>query len=315
MGGKPSQLEGKMHLSGKLSDWSFGDLLQIMQVTDKTGSLDIEGESQGRVHFRDGRITGAELAGENGSVVGDDRSGVSDILYVLSTIEEGTFSVGSADGPEVKGWTVEELATDLEGLRLLEAEVVDAGLFDATGVRIIPAIDVPLKIESEDWHVLAGLVPAFTFELLETRNGRGSAVRILHTLHRLGLVEVFVGEEGETDWLNRLADDVAPSPAQPTHVKPPAEEPELDDAPEAPAAEAEPEGDDEPAVEVEDVPDEPAAEEVPEEPVDVGEAPVEPVADADDPPPIKGVSAPASTTLTDGVYDEIRRLRSRVSDS
>jgi hypothetical protein len=29
---------------------------------------------------------------------------------------------------------------------------------------------------------------------------------------------------------------------------------------------------------------------------------------------VKGVSAPASTTLTDGVYDEIRRLRSRVAD-
>jgi hypothetical protein len=27
-----------------------------------------------------------------------------------------------------------------------------------------------------------------------------------------------------------------------------------------------------------------------------------------------GVSAPASTTLTDGVYDEIRRLRSKVSE-
>jgi hypothetical protein len=32
------------------------------------------------------------------------------------------------------------------------------------------------------------------------------------------------------------------------------------------------------------------------------------------PPGVRGVSAPASTTLTDGVYDEIRRLRSKVSD-
>jgi hypothetical protein len=29
---------------------------------------------------------------------------------------------------------------------------------------------------------------------------------------------------------------------------------------------------------------------------------------------VVGVAAPASTTLTDGVYDEIRRLRSRVAD-
>jgi hypothetical protein len=32
------------------------------------------------------------------------------------------------------------------------------------------------------------------------------------------------------------------------------------------------------------------------------------------PSDLKGVAAPASTTLTDGVYDEIRRLRSRVGE-
>ena len=32
------------------------------------------------------------------------------------------------------------------------------------------------------------------------------------------------------------------------------------------------------------------------------------------PADVRGVAAPASTTLTDGVYDEIRRLRSKVSD-
>jgi len=51
-----------------------------------------------------------------------------------------------------------------------------------------------------------------------------------------------------------------------------------------------------------------------EEPVE-DEAP-EPVHAKDrDAKPLKGVAAPASTMLTDGVYDEIRRLRSRVSDS
>ena len=56
-------LEGQMHLSGQLTDWSINDLLQIMQVTQKTGSLDIDGERRGRVHFRDGSVTGAELSG------------------------------------------------------------------------------------------------------------------------------------------------------------------------------------------------------------------------------------------------------------
>lgn len=300
MGGKPSHMEGKMHLSGKLSDWSIGDLLQIMQVTEKTGSLDIDGERQGRVHFREGRVTGAELTGVKGSTVGVDRTGVSDILYVLSNIEEGSFSVGAADGPEVKGWTVEELVTDVEALRTLEGEVVDSGLFEATGVRIVPEIPEPIIVEPEDWHVFVNLAPAFTFERLETRHGRGSAIRVFHTLHRLGLAEAFVGEEGETDWLNRLAEDVAPGSAESAAAQPPVEDEDTSDDADA----------DEPAAV-----DETEVVEL-EEPAEVEEPPVEPAAaNSKEPEAVKGVSAPASTTLTDGVYDEIRRLRSRVSDS
>ena len=91
-----------MHLSGQLSDWSMNDLLQIMQVTKKTGSLDIEGDRRGRVHFREGRVTGAELTGVDGAHTGSDRDGVADILYVLASVGEGSFSVGAADGPELE---------------------------------------------------------------------------------------------------------------------------------------------------------------------------------------------------------------------
>jgi hypothetical protein len=39
-----------------------------------------------------------------------------------------------------------------------------------------------------------------------------------------------------------------------------------------------------------------------------------PDTDEKEPAEVQGVSAPASTTLTDGVYDEIRRLRSKVAE-
>ena len=211
MGRRSSHMEGNMHLSGQLSDWSISDLLQIMQVTSKTGSLDIEGHRRGRVHFREGRVTGAELAGASGSYVGEDRGGIADILYVLSTLEGGKFSVGPADGPEIKGFTVEEVIGEVEALRSLEGEVVDAGLFEAPGVRLVQEIKQPLTVEPEDWHVLVTLVAPFTFSDLESRHGRGGAVRILHTLHRLGMAETVAAEEGESDWLDRLAEDVAPN--------------------------------------------------------------------------------------------------------
>ncbi|HEU5112988.1 MAG TPA: DUF4388 domain-containing protein [Acidimicrobiia bacterium] len=285
-----------MHLSGQLSDWSINDLLQIMQVTKKTGSLDIEGQRRGRVHFREGRVTGAELTGFEGAHAGSDLASVADILYVLSTVAEGSFSVGAADGPDAKGWTVEEVLVDVESLQTLEGEVAETGLFEANGVKLINEIGESVTLDPTDWQTFANLVPAFSFGALEARYGRGTAVRMFHTLSRMGLVEAVAIPEEEAEWLDRLAEGVAANSSWNGSDG----ETEVDTA-------AEPE------LEIDEEPIEPAAVEEPEitepEPISVsiskpGRANVE----------LKGVSAPASTTLTDGVYDEIRRLRSRVGE-
>ena len=264
-----------MHLSGQLSDWSISDLLHIMEVTDRTGSLDLEGERRGRVHFRDGRVTGAELAGTKGSYLGTDQSSVADVLYVLSTMDSGTFAVGAADGPEAKGWAVEEILAEIESLRSLEGEVVDAGLFEAAGVRLVGQVDDPVTIEPEDWHVLAALVPAFTFSQLESQFGRGTAVRIFHALHRLGVADVLDSEGEEPSWLDEIAADVS------TVIETPAEMPEP----------------------VSDAPDNKNPEFEASETEGRGRKHAE----------VTGVAAPASTILTEGVYEEIRRLRNRVA--
>ena len=285
-----------MHLSGQLSDWSINDLLQIMQVTKKTGSLDIEGQRRGRVHFREGRVTGAELAGLEGAHAGSDRASVADILYVLSSVAEGSFSVGAADGPDAKGWTVEEVLIDVEALQTVEEEVAETGLFEANGVKLIHEIADPVTVDPGDWQTFVNLVPAFSFGALESRYGRGTAVRMFHTLNRMGLVETVAIPEEEAEWLHRLAEGVAANSTW-----------------NGAEGEAEVATAAEPQLEIVEEPTEPAPTEESEitqpEPVALsaakpGRANVE----------LKGVSAPASTTLTDGVYDEIRRLRSRVGD-
>jgi hypothetical protein len=285
-----------MHLSGQLSDWSINDLLQIMQVTSKTGSLDIEGQRRGRVHFREGRLTGAELNGTKGVYTGSDLSGVADILYVLSSVEEGSFSVGAADGPEIKGWTVEEVLLDVDALQSLEGEVVDTGLFEASGVALVHEIEEAVTIDPGDWHAFVNLVPHFTFNLLEERYGRGTAVRILHTLHRLGMAQAVPDQEEEGEWLDRVAEDVAPGTVEPAN--------RWESNGDAPADSSE-------SVDVTDHEPEPESEpEAEPEPEPVVPTPRPDRVQAD----MKGVSAPANTTLTDGVYDEIRRLRSRVGE-
>ena len=54
----------QMMLSGNLSNWSVADLLQMMRVTGKTAALRIEGTRAGVIHFNDGKLAGAALAGQ-----------------------------------------------------------------------------------------------------------------------------------------------------------------------------------------------------------------------------------------------------------
>lgn len=279
-------LEGQ-NLSGQLADWSINDLLQIMQVTKKTGSLDIEGDRKGRIHFVDGAVTGAELLGDKGSYRGSDVGAIADILYVLSSVETGSFGVGAPDGPDGDGFSVEDVLDEVSALRSLEGEVVDAGLFEAAGVRLVHDPDEPITVEPADWSVLVSLIPPFTFDALETRVGRGGAVRIFHTLHRLGVAEPIESED-ESQWLDRLAVGLASASSDWVQHDPAEFAQEMDDEPPVPA-------------EPEPVPSEPAAAAPAPEP-------------ETQPAQLRGVAADASTTLTDGVYDEIRRLRSKVSD-
>lgn len=316
-------LEGQ-NLSGQLSDWSIDDLLQIMQVTKKTGSLDIEGERRGRIHFVDGAVTGAELSGERGSYEGSERSSIADILYVLSTLDSGSFGVGPADGPEGDGLAVEDVLAEVAALRSLEGEVIDAGLFEAPGVKLVGEIDEAITMQPQDWQVLVSLVQPFTFDVLESRFGRGGAVRIFHTLHRLGVAEPVTGDD-ESEWLDRLAGGLARDTSDSTWFE--EESGEERSAPKhaAPdeqiaAASADDEDESEQDIasdqdsessehaEADEDADGPAA-----EPGEETEATPEPFVEAAR-VSIRGVSADASTTLTDGVYDEIRRLRSKASD-
>ena len=298
-----------MHLSGELADWSLKDMLQIMHVTQKTGSLDIEGEHRGRIHFRDGTVTGAELVGRKDTDVGNHRSEVADILFVLSTLDNGSFSVGAADGPDTPGWSIEEILADVDALRSLEGEVADAGLFEAGAIRVGNEIEEPINISPDDWAVLVSLIRPFTFDNLEARVGPGSAVRTLHTLHRLGVAEATSELDDESDWLDRVADNAAPLSDDPIWLEEVPRERESQIQPNEPLAAA-PEED--PVVAPAEDPVVAPAEEPLVEAAD--DSAPKPAPNVRKPTDVPGVSAPASTTLTDGVYAEIRRLRSKVAD-
>lgn len=282
-------MNNNMNLSGQLSDWTMQDLLQIMQVTKKTGSLDIVGDQKGRVHFLEGRVTGAELHSPRGVYAGTDRSVIADIIFVLGSMETGNFSVGQADGPDLQGWSVDDVAEGVAELVDLELEAKEAGLVGGGEIRVKSKLDGPVTFEPEDWKIITSMIQPFTFEGLEERLGRGAAVRMVHTFHRLKVAETREEKENpddpsesgsdhessysgtEADWLDRLADEV--STREPADVFD-----RSDDGRAEPAKK------------------------------DEADSPKTEKAGA------RGVSADASTVLTGGVYDEIRRLRSKVSD-
>jgi len=285
-----------------------------MQVTKKTGSLTIEGDRRGRIHFREGAVTGADLTGSRQTYIAEDRGAIADVLYVLASIDKGSFAMGGNDSPEGEGWAVDEILADVASLAELEAAVEESGLIQATGVRVTDSIEEPIELQPEDWQVIAGLVQPFSFAHLESRFGRGGAVRALHTLHRLE-VAVAIKSEDESQFLDKLAEGISSESSEPTWLEAKSSKPEdllpiVQDADEedlVPVVESKPA-----PAEFEPV----AGDEIPEA-EDLDE--VEPIEDAPrvgkrEPVAVRGVSADASTTLTDGVYDEIRRLRSKAAE-
>jgi hypothetical protein len=213
--------------------------------------------------------------------------------------------MGRADGPDVDGVPIDAITEKIGELRTLETVVADKGLIDAGEVMLKPVIDDDVTISPDDWAAIVSLVQPFTFESLAERLGRGAAIRMIHAFHRLGIAEAVTntdaavviepvpGEvsEEESNWLDRLADEVSSTDSTKW----------LEDA----VAEMTAETEDAPvAREIDEPQEEPADSELVITP-DEAPAPA---------PGARGLSAPASTTLTTGVYDDIRRLRSKVSE-
>lgn len=270
-----------MNLTGTLSDWTVADLLNVMKVTGKTATLHIKGRTAGTIHFVEGRVVGAELDGR--PIAGDSRADAADNLLVLWSLEEGTFEVVDFAGSEEAGWDVESVLSDMEALRSLESELVEAGLADGH-LMLKEQIESGVTIDPSDWWALSSLVSALSFGQLEEVFGRGRAIRLLHTLYRLGVI----------DKVDMPTDEPATVPTDPPAV-------DL-------AALAEDEG-----AQFEG----PTADRDDESWLDeIAAAAEAPASESNDDSGagsrrVLGVAAPASTVLTGSVLDEMRRLRVR----
>ncbi len=184
-----------MMLSGNLSDWSVGDLLQMLHITKKSASLHIDGaDRSGVVYFEDGSIVNAEVS-LGGGPKSDARDEVVEAVYVLELLDEGSFEIKN----EVPPRTVEPLAVsealELAGLHLeAERHLDETGLLAARGLRLAQKIEEPIMLSEQVWNAISASIPAFTFPELEARLGRAAAVSTVEQFRDLGILEAVLDD-------------------------------------------------------------------------------------------------------------------------
>lgn len=186
-----------MILSGRLTDWSLTDLLQILRITEKTASLEVEGEGRsGVLYFRHGKLVDAELS--VGAPPAGPRGRIIEAVYSLQLLSDGTFSIGDRTVPE--GDEVVEVADAVAAAQEhvhAEAEFKESGLQRARALRLAREVHEPVLVGAGEWSVLAEITAAFTFPDLENRVGRARAVAAVMALRRLGVLEAAFGPAPE----------------------------------------------------------------------------------------------------------------------
>jgi hypothetical protein len=268
-----------MMLSGNLSNWSVADLLQMMRVTSKTAALRIEGTRAGVIHFQEGKLAAATLAGQPPPADLEQlRRTTIDTLFVLTGPTEGSFFVASPEfNPDAPSWEVAEIMEEVQHLRLIESEIRALGVDEDSPLVLSPDVAAPIMLHAEDWATLVALVPAFSLASLERTMGRTQAFQVVNTLLVRGLTVKDPSFEAD------------PEPLGPKPATPQDDFPQLDWLGDHPAQDG----------------------------VDLSTVISTPLrgheaVDAIEPDPkrnLKGVHASAETTLVSGVLDDMRKLR------
>lgn len=197
-----------MMLTGNLSDWSVGDLLQMLHITKKTASLHIDGRDRsGVVYFDEGSVVNAHVS-LGGGPKQNPRDEVVEAVYVLELLEEGSFEIKNEVPPRMIEPLAVSEALELAGQHLAAERLLDeTGLLAARGLRLAPTIEEPIILSEQVWNAISVSIPAFTFPELEERLGRAAAVSTVEQFRDLGILEA-------------VLEDMEPSPSVPLDQEP-----------------------------------------------------------------------------------------------
>jgi len=179
-------------LAGELSDFPLTDIIQLVDLSKKTGGVHIKGQRgskvmDGWIYFRDGKIIGATLPG----------FAPLEAVYTFFTVLSGHFDFVDNVGPEQPTITVSNELIIMEGIMRQEAwsnQEEEEGPSLTMVPRLVPnpsSGTTEINLEAEEWRVLTMVNGKNTVGQIAQRSGLGEVrtCEIITQLLSNGLIE------------------------------------------------------------------------------------------------------------------------------
>ena len=180
-----------MALAGDLSEFPLTDIIQLVDLSKKTGGVNIRGrrgqqQLEGWIYFRDGKIIGAQL-GNLPSL---------EAAYTFFTLSSGPFQFNENIQPEAQTITQSNEMIIMEGIMRQEqwVEVQDHAPALSMVPRLVPnpaSTGNEISLEADEWRVLTMVNGKNTVAQIAQKSGLGEmrASEIIARLLADGLIE------------------------------------------------------------------------------------------------------------------------------
>ncbi len=180
-----------MALTGDLSEFPLTDIIQLVDLSKKTGGVHIKGKRgtqpiEGWIYFRDGKIIGAELPGKT----------PLEAIYTFFTVSSGPFTFHDdrvLDQPTI---TTSNEVIIMEGIMRQDAWASIHELVPSLTMipRLVPnpaSGTTEINLEAEEWRVLTMVNGTNTVDQIVQRGGLGEfrTCEIIAQLLANGLIE------------------------------------------------------------------------------------------------------------------------------
>jgi hypothetical protein len=180
-----------MALSGELSEFPLTDIIQLIDLSKKTGGVEINGrrgqqQLHGWLYFRDGKIIAAQL---------EDIPPL-DAAYTFFTLTSGPFQFHDNVQPETQTITQSNEVIIMEGIMRQEAWANVSKHLPSLGMipRLVPnptSTGSDISLQGDEWRVLTMVNGKNTVAQIAQRSGLGDdrTCEIVAQLLSAGLIE------------------------------------------------------------------------------------------------------------------------------